>query len=403
MKHRLMSGLLPLLALSAALLGHPAHSASGQVNLLANGSFEQPPINRSIEYPPDTVVTVPGWSTLQNNTLIFDPTWQPAGGQGQQMLLLGNGEGAGVLAQRFSTRPGQHYLLSGWMAQALSAGEGIPPEGRLQLFIDNQLLATIQHSHPAAALRELRWKLFARRFQAVGATTTLTISGAGTVLDGLAVTLSGGTNAPAPFFAVDLSQHMTQRLIDPMLSDGNDLIDLANDVTPENPLPLLRQVPFLLDGVVMVGPVSLNGYRVARTVEGIPIGRKAARLHFLHGNHYTQPPIGTQIGSYEVHYVNGTRTTIPLRYGVEIGAWWTYPSARALAPVAWRGWNEAATRWDQETGFEILVGRPLGIQLFMMTWRNPTPDVEIKSLDVTSQYIPRTPIALPFLVGLTGE
>jgi hypothetical protein len=96
--------------------------------------------------------------------------------------------------------------------------------------------------------------------------------------------------------------------------------------------------------------------------------------------------------------------TIPLRYGIELADWWSYPQARAsAAPVAWHGRNETSTNWDRVTNFRSIVGRPLGIQLFLMTWANPTPDVAIQSLDVVSFHATGDPVGAPFLVAVTGD
>ncbi len=162
-------------------------------------------------------------------------------------------------------------------------------------------------------------------------------------------------------------------------------------------------MPFLLDGVVLVAPSSLTEWPLLRRVTGIPVGRKAAHLYFLHANHYSEIPDGTRIGSYVVQYADGTSETVWNRYREDLSDWWFYPSARADAPVVWRGRNEAAARWDRATGFLPTVGRPLTIQLFLKTWTNPKLDVEIRSLDVVAFRTPGAPWSAPFLVAATGD
>lgn len=104
-----------------------------------------------------------------------------------------------------------------------------------------------------------------------------------------------------------------------------------------------------------------------------------------------------------VHYADGTDESIPLQYGVDLADWWTYPESRASASVAWRGRNEDAAHWDRLTNFRAIVGRPLGIQLFLKTWVNPTPDVAITGLDFTYYHASNAPPEAPFLVAVTGD
>src|SRR5438128_4988360 len=70
---------------------------------------------------------------------------------------------------------------------------------------------------------------------------------------------------------------------EPRVGPTQDFLPL----TPENPLMVLEGIPFLLDGVILVGPGSTQGaltqgpVSVVRKVAGVPVGRKVARLHFL--------------------------------------------------------------------------------------------------------------------------
>lgn len=58
----------------------------------------------------------------------------------------------------------------------------------------------------------------------------------------------------------------------------------------------------------MGGPVA-----VPREIDGIPIDRNARRRYFLQGTHFSADP-GARIGAYVVHYRDGTRAEIPIRY-----------------------------------------------------------------------------------------
>src|SRR5262245_18050106 len=84
-------------------------------------------------------------------------------------------------------------------------------------------------------------------------------------------------------------------------------------------------------------------------VEGIPVGRKAGKLHFLHSTLFgkAQPVIedGDTIAEYRVNYEDGTAVTIKVKYGEDVRDWWyakSAPDAGAKVKVAWEGENEAS-------------------------------------------------------------
>src|SRR5436190_2028418 len=75
--------------------------------------------------------------------------------------------------------------------------------------------------------------------------------------------------------------------------------------------------------LIMLGSTAQKGEPAK--VEGIPVGRAAHKLHFLHANGYGGGPNtegsdwfvkdGTAIGSYTVHYDDKTTAEIPIVYG----------------------------------------------------------------------------------------
>jgi hypothetical protein len=66
------------------------------------------------------------------------------------------------------------------------------------------------------------------------------------------------------------------------------------------------------------------------------------------------------------------------------------------ARIAWEGTNPAAT--DYRTDFP--AGEPgKELRLFVATWENPRPDVEVTSLDLVS----RETQSAPFVVAITVE
>jgi len=123
-------------------------------------------------------------------------------------------------------------------------------------------------------------------------------------------------------------------------------------------------------------------------VEGIRVGLKFKRLHILHGTGWGAAPEvsdGTHIGSYVVHYYDGSTVEIPMEYGVHVRDWyarWGDSSEVSGGKVAWTGENPLSP-----------------IRLYTMTWENPHPDKIVTTIDFTS---PDT-VCAPFLVAMTAE
>jgi hypothetical protein len=233
----------------------------------------------------------------------------------------------------------------------------------------------------------------------------------------------------SPYFLVGLSQQVNFTLFDPMLNrPGNDLADLLTGLPKgSTSVKVLKKIPFRLDGVILVGAKVTGStdrgmVSLPQKVEGIPVGRKAEHLHFLHATHFGQSG-SVKIGSYIVHYADQSRAEIPIRLGDDVIDWWgrveeaalsatnragaaaTHPNApigtwsgwdRGLQPasksIVWRGLNNAAAGF----GYHIC--------LFMKTWTNPYPEREIACVDMVSGDQPPGLLSpAPFLVGLTGE
>jgi hypothetical protein len=204
--------------------------------------------------------------------------------------------------------------------------------------------------------------------------------------------------APA-YFPLDLSKRVTQRLSQPMLNhEGNDLAELEAELAKESRTKTLKDVPFRIDGAILVGPGETEGrftggpVKVVQSVKGIPVGRKAERLYFLHAAHFGSQMEGAKIGAYIVHYEDGKEAEIPIRDKVDLADWWDAGDEVSEGEVAWRGKNEATKQLDPQAS----------IRLFMAKWKNPRPEVSIKSLDmVTGEQKSGQSAAVPFLVALT--
>jgi hypothetical protein len=189
----------------------------------------------------------------------------------------------------------------------------------------------------------------------------------------------------APDEAIDLSAHYNAALDDAWHAGG-----MANNTLENLPQGLQQfgDVTFDVRGVIQLhGRLAAEQLTVSfpQTVENIPVRRTASRLHFLHACGWPSAP-GTVIGHYVVHYADGEQRQIPIRYGQDVCDWWTPASGTGEATVAWSGPNLANPN-----------GPPKSI--YLTTWDNPSPDVEITSLDYRST----SNDSAPFLIALTVE
>ena len=162
----------------------------------------------------------------------------------------------------------------------------------------------------------------------------------------------------------------------------------------------LTDVPFTIGKkLIMLGSTAQK--EEPAKVEGIPVGKVAHKLHFLHANGYGGGPNvegsawhikdGTPIGAYVVHYEDKTTAEIPLVYGEHTRDWF-YAEAEAeptKARVAWAGENEYAT------------GVRSKIRVYRMTWENPHPDKKVASIDVTGRK--EETVGAPFVIAITAE
>jgi WD40 repeat protein len=149
--------------------------------------------------------------------------------------------------------------------------------------------------------------------------------------------------------------------------------------------------PFL-EGLEFLQSGPTEGFiSYPKRVGGIPITRKLDRLQILHAVQGEQAPDGTRVGHYLVHYANGRSAEIPIIYGRDARDWHELPDAPVGvtdAVIAWKGNNPAAKQAGNR-----------GIRLFKRTWKNPTPDIEVATVDFVGEHVS----ACPFLVALTAE
>jgi hypothetical protein len=129
------------------------------------------------------------------------------------------------------------------------------------------------------------------------------------------------------------------------------------------------------------------------TVKGIRVRLKCEKLFFFGATRWSEDK-GVQIGTYVIHYVNGDKEEIPIRYGMDVRDWMTRrdpatrPAANARPPVPTAAWTGAD---KDKAGVEY--------SLFEKRWTNPHPELEIVSIDLVSSMTN----AAPFLVAVTAQ
>ncbi|MGK7395276.1 MAG: right-handed parallel beta-helix repeat-containing protein [Candidatus Cyclobacteriaceae bacterium M3_2C_046] len=108
----------------------------------------------------------------------------------------------------------------------------------------------------------------------------------------------------------------------------------------------------------------------------IAIGRKADQLAFLQAYHMvdsSQADQGDQLFHYRVNYENGTSVNILVKWLENIGDWLGLPEALGDLPQA-------------QLAYHLKVfqkrNKEQQIRLYSMTWKNPHPELQIKSLDL---------------------
>ena len=183
---------------------------------------------------------------------------------------------------------------------------------------------------------------------------------------------------------IDLSAYYNAGLTKPWHSGSlnNSLINLPGG------LQTMAGVAFDLRGLIQLRGESRDESRFPEQVAGIRVERKARAIHFLHATQRSLPD-GRHIGHYVVHYADGSESTLPIIYGQNVRDWWVH-SGEPVGPnelsPAWSGYNEQSPAAGS-------------IRLFKWTWKNPLPNLGIRSLDFVSEKT----LCAPFLVAITVE
>jgi eukaryotic-like serine/threonine-protein kinase len=169
---------------------------------------------------------------------------------------------------------------------------------------------------------------------------------------------------------------------------GNNLAALPSG------LQTFGGVQFDVRGIVQLSSKELKklepGYPTA--VTNLAVGLVCRQLHCLIGAGWAEES-GTVIARYVVHYADGQTNEIAVVYGRDLWNWQFWPEAEAREkggpdPV-WKGpqerWKSFWPKW--------------GVRLHKLSWNNPRPEVQIKSLDFVSAMTK----SAPFVIAITGE
>jgi hypothetical protein len=188
---------------------------------------------------------------------------------------------------------------------------------------------------------------------------------------------------------IDLSAHYNLGLRESVDGlEGNDLAELLPGVQT------LAGVHFDVRGIVRLGQKD-GPSPSPESIRDIRVGQRCRWLHFLQATP-SNSELGTQVGSYILHFADGHREELPIVYGQDLANWWFYGlpwelrelKGRRHALVAWAGDNCPARRKLDAS-----------ICLWKSTRENPHPDVEVVSID----FVSASKGTAPFLVGLTVE
>lgn len=205
---------------------------------------------------------------------------------------------------------------------------------------------------------------------------------------GVAAIYSPPFNASRSFEAAPFGELANQSIDEDMHGgqEGNDLQMLGEGEQ------LLGGVPFVVPHrFLCLGHHEGTAAHLPERIDGIRIGKRCERLQFLHATGFRAARDGTPIGHYEMHYADGTMEMMKIVYGVDVRDWWDADGTLAVdhGRMVWTGSNQAIKR--QSPG-------ALQIRLFMSTWENPRPEVDVESIDYVSY---KATECAPFCVAIS--
>src|SRR6185295_16894225 len=124
-------------------------------------------------------------------------------------------------------------------------------------------------------------------------------------------------------------------------------------------------------------------------ITGVKVEKKLRELYFLHACAYHLHEEVT-IGSYTVRYADGASEIIPIVNAKDLSDVFKYSYSKAptKGKIAWEGANDHAKQYKAT------------LWLFMSTWKNPKPNLVVKSIDLASTM---DTVCAPFCVAMTAS
>jgi hypothetical protein len=198
------------------------------------------------------------------------------------------------------------------------------------------------------------------------------------------------------FRALDLKPYLNQRRGDNMEShyDGNNLAKLPGGKQ------VFGGVNFTIEaGIIQLGSKVLE--KQPEQVADIKVDSKISKLQILHATQYGGGPNkegnpwfvkdGTMIGEYRVTIEDKSSVNIPIVYGEDVRDWFFVGGEMETvrSKIVWKGENE----WSTAVGAKI--------RLYLTTWKNPTPDKKVLTIDYIGKK--SETVAAPFCVAMSLE
>jgi hypothetical protein len=151
-------------------------------------------------------------------------------------------------------------------------------------------------------------------------------------------------------------------------------------------------IEFDVRGIVQLKGKMSSVTNFPSEIKGIPVRQKCRHVYFLHAAGVGRvPDEGKEIGSYVIHFATSQmRLEVPIVYGQAVRDWHSQAGEPEPPPelqVAWTGENPTSKR----------AGR--NIRLFLTTWANLAPNIEIESIDFVSAMANPG----PFLIAITVD
>lgn len=185
---------------------------------------------------------------------------------------------------------------------------------------------------------------------------------------------------------IDLTDKVNKKLSDGTITVDNNTLESL----PQGKQDFAGVRFQVIDGVMQL--TSRGRGHFPESIEGIPVNATAGRLYVLHATQGGEDRLrdGKQIGSYIIHYEDGSEAVWPIIYGEDVRDWWNMDGSKKASRgrVAWTGKNPGATRF----GYSL--------RLYVSAWDNPHPSTKISHVDYVSA---KYSWAAPFCVALTLE